>query len=93
MEVSLTPTKAGRALRETSQVPSTRETVPEQFLRFYKKLLQVEVHIWSLWIDKKKKYGQNQKYQQKRVDEVMRTLTANSPEEPVTVTAWQSPGT
>ena len=32
---SLTPTKAGRASPDTSQVPSTQETVPEEFLRFY----------------------------------------------------------
>ena len=67
--------------------------MPEEFLRFYKKPLQVEVDVGSLSIDKKKKYGQIRKYQQKRVDEVMRSLTANPPEEPVTVTAWQSPGT
>ena len=48
--------------------------------------------IGSLSIDKKKKYGQIRKYKQKRVEEVMRSLTANPPEEPLTVTAWQSPG-
>ena len=62
-------------------------------MRFYKKHLQVEADVWSLSIDKKKKYGQIQKYQQTRVDEVMRSLTANPQEEPLTVTAWQSPGT
>ena len=67
--------------------------MPEEFLRFYKKPLQVEVDVGSLSIDKKKKYGQIRKYQQKRVDKVKRSLMANPPEEPVTVTAWQSPGT
>ena len=67
--------------------------MPEEFLRFYKKPLQVEADVGSLSIDKKKKYGQILKYQQTRVDEVMRSLTANPPEEPLTVTAWQSPGT
>ena len=67
--------------------------MPEEFLRFYKKPLQVQVDVGSLSIDKKKKYGQMRKYQQKRVDEVVRSLTANPPEELVTVTAWQSPGT
>ena len=66
--------------------------MPEEVLRFYKKPLQVEVVVGSLSIDKRKRYGQIRKYQQKRVDEVMRSLTANPPEEPVTVTAWQSPG-
>ena len=85
------PTEAGRASPDTSQVPFTPETVPEEFLRFYKKPLQVEVHIGRLSIDKKKKYGQTRNYQQKRVDKVMRRLTANPSNEPVTVTAWQSP--
>ena len=67
--------------------------MPEEFLRFYKKPLQVEVDVGSLSINKKKKCGQIRKYQQRRVDEVMRSLTANPPEGPVTVTAWQSPGT
>ena len=94
MAESLTPTKAGRASPDTSQVPSTQGTVPEVFLRFYKEPLQVEVDVGSLSIDKKKKkYAQIRKYQQKPVDEVLRSLTANPPEEPVTVTAWQSPGT
>ena len=53
--------------------------MPEEFLRFYKKPLQVEVDIASLSIDKKKKYGQIRKYQQKRVDEVKRSLMANHP--------------
>ena len=92
MAESLTPKKAGTASLDTSKVPSTQETVPEEFLRFYKKPLQVEVDVQSLSIDKKKKYGQIWKYQQKRVDEVQRSLMANPPEEPVTVTAWQSPG-
>ena len=65
----------------------------EKFLRFYKKSLQVEVHVGSCSNDKKKMYGQIRKYQQKRVDEVKRSLMANPPEELVTVTAWQSPGT
>ena len=55
--------------------------MPEEFSRFYKKPLQVEVDVRSLSIDKKKKYGQIQKYQQKQVNEVMRSLTANPPEE------------
>ena len=67
--------------------------MPEEFLWFYKKPLQVEVDVGSLSIDKKKKYGQIRKSEQKRVDEVMRSLTANPPEESVTVTAWQSTGT
>ena len=66
--------------------------MPEEFLRFYKKPLWVGVDIRSLSIDEKKKYGQIRKYKQKRVEEVMRSLTANPREEPVTVTAWQSPG-
>ena len=67
--------------------------MPEDFLMFYKKPLQVEVDVGSLSIDKKKKYGQIRKYQQKAVDKVKRSLIANPPEESVTVTAWQSPGT
>ena len=67
--------------------------MPVEFLRFNKKPLQVEVDVGSLSIDKKTKYGQIRKYQQKRVDELLRSLTADPPEEPVTVTAWQSPGT
>ena len=93
MAERLTPIKAGRASPDTSQVPSTQDTVPEEILRFYKKTLQVEVNVTSLVIDKQKKYGQIQKYQQKRVDEVKRSLMANPLEEPVTMTAWQSPGT
>ena len=62
-------------------------------LEFYKKPLQMEADVRSLSIDNKKKYGQIRKYQQKRVDEVKRSLMANSPREPVTVSAWQSPGT
>ena len=53
----------------------------------------MEVDVWSLSIDKKKKYGQIRKYQQKRMDEVKRSLMANPTREPVTVSAWQSPGT
>ena len=90
---SVTPKKACRAAADTSQVPSTQATVPEDFLRFYKEPLQVEVGVGSLAIDKKKKYDQNRKYQQKRVDDVERSLIANPPEEPVTVTAWESLGT
>ena len=67
--------------------------MPEEFLRFYKKPLQEEVDFGSLSMDKKKKYGQIRKYQQTRVDELIRSLMANPPEEPLTVTAWQSPGT
>ena len=67
--------------------------MPEEFLRFYKKPLQVEVDVGSLSIDKRKEYGKIRKYQQTRVDQVTRSLTANPPEEPLTVTAWQSPGT
>ena len=54
-------TKTGRASRETSQLPSTQENVPEEFLRFYKQPLQVGVDVRCLSIDKKKKYGQIQK--------------------------------
>ena len=82
MAESLTPTKAGGASPDTFQVPSTQETVPEEFLRFYKKPLQLEVDFRSLSIDKKKKYGQIWKYQQTRVDEVMRSLTANPKRRP-----------
>ena len=45
----MTPTKAGRASPDTSQVPSTQDTVPEEFLRFYKKPLQVGVDVTTLW--------------------------------------------
>ena len=93
MAESLMPTKADRASPDTSQVPCTQETVPEEFLRFYKKPLQVEVDFGSLLFDKKKNYGQIRKYQQKRLDELKRSLIANPLEEPVTVTAWQSAGT
>ena len=55
--------------------------MPEKFLRFYKKPLQVEVDVGSLSIDKRKKYGQIRKYQQKRVDEIRRSLMANPPEQ------------
>ena len=89
MAESLTSTKAGRASPDTSQVPSTQDTGPEEFLRFCKKPLQVEVDVTILVIDKQKKYGQIRK----RVDEVTRSLVANPPEEHVTMTAWQSPGT
>ena len=54
--------------------------MPEEFLRFYKNPLQVELDDGSLSIDKKKKYGQIWKYQQKRVEEVKRSLMANPPE-------------
>ena len=67
--------------------------MPEEFLRFHKEPSQVKVDVGSLSIYKKKKYGEIRKYQQTRVEEVMRSLTANPPEEPLTVTAWQSPGT
>ena len=90
---SLTPTQAGRASPDTSQVPSTQNTVPEEFLRFYTKTLQVEVNVGSLSMDKKKKYGQIRKYEQKRVDEVKRSLMANPLDKPAIVTACQSPGT
>ena len=93
MAESLTPTKAGRDSPDTSQVPSTQATVPEEFVRFYKKPLQVEVDVTTLVIDKQKKNGQIRKYSQKRVDEVKRSLLANPPEEPVTMPAWQSQGT
>ena len=65
----------------------------EEFLGFYEKPLHVEAEVGSLSIDKKKKYGRIRKYQRKLGDEVTRSLMANPPEEPVTVTAWQSPGT
>ena len=93
MAESLTPAKVSRASRDISQIPSTQDTVSKEFLRFYKTPLQVEVDVSTLGIDKQKKYGQNRKYRQKHVDQVNRSLMANPPEEPVTVTAWQSPGT
>ena len=44
MAESLTPTKAGQSItRHPAQVSSMQETVLEEFLRFYKKPLQVEV--------------------------------------------------
>ena len=55
MAESLTPRKACRASPDTSQVPSTQETVPEEFMTLYRKPLQVEVDVGSLSIDKKKK--------------------------------------
>ena len=55
MAESLTPTKAGRASPDTSQIPSTQDTVTEEYLRFYKKPLQVEVDVTNLVIDKQKK--------------------------------------
>ena len=67
--------------------------MPEEYLRFCKKPLKVEVDVGSPSINKKKKYGQIWKYQHKRVDKVKRSLMANPREEPVTVTEWQSPGT
>ena len=93
MAECLKPTKAGKASPDTSQVPFMRDTVPEELLSFYKKALQVEIDVESLSNDKKKKYGQIRTYQQKRLDEVKRSLMANPLEEPVTPTAWQSPGT
>ena len=89
---SLTPTKAGSASPDTSQVPSTQDTVPEDFLRLYKKPLHVGVDVTSLVIGKQKKYRQIRKYRQKRMDEVKGSLMASLPEVPVTVIAWQSPG-
>ena len=65
--------------------------MPEEFLRFYKKPLQLEVNVGTLVIHKKKKYGQIRQYQE-TVDRIKRSLMAHPPEEPVTVTAWQSPG-
>ena len=93
MAESLTPTKASRAASDTSQVLSAQDKVPKAFLRFYKKPLQMEVGVTTLVIDNQKKYGQIRRYRQKRVKEFKRSLIANSPEEPVTVIAWQSPGT
>ena len=55
MAEGLTPAKASRASPDTSQVPSTQDTVPEQFLRFYKKPLKLEVDITTHGIDKQKK--------------------------------------
>ena len=66
--------------------------MPEEFPTFYKKPLQLEVNVTTLVIVKRKKYGQIQKYRQKRVEEVKRSLMAFASEEPVIVTAWQSPG-
>ena len=62
-------------------------------MKFYKRPLQVEVNVGSLVTNKQKKYGQIGNYQQKRVDDVKRSVMANPPGEAVTVTAWQSPGT
>ena len=87
------PERANRAATDTSDIPSTQDTAQEGFLIFYKKPLQLEVDVTTFVIDKQKKYGQIQKYRQKRVDEVKRSLMTNPPDEPVTVTAWQSPGT
>ena len=67
--------------------------MPEEFPRFYKKPLHQEVDVTTLVIDKRKKYDQIRKYLQKQVEEVRRSLMANPPGEPVTVTARQSPGT
>ena len=39
--------------------------MPEEFLRFYRKPLQVEVDVTTLVIEKQKKYGQIRKYPQK----------------------------
>ena len=81
--------KSGQSItRHLTSTVHTRHGA-EEFLRFYKKPLQVEVDVTTLVIDKQKKYGQILKYRQKRVDEVKRSLMANSPKEPVTVTAWQ----
>ena len=70
MAESVTPTKAGRASPDDSQVPSTQDAVPEEFMGFYKKPLQVEVNGTALGIHKQKKYGKIRKYRQKGVDEV-----------------------
>ena len=48
--------------------------MPEEFLSFYKKPLQVDVDVGNLYIHKKGKYGPIRKYQQTRVDEVLRSL-------------------
>ena len=53
----------------------------------------MEGYVWSLLIEKKRKYGEIRKYQQKRVDEGKRSLRPTLLKKPVTVTAWQSPGT
>ena len=50
--------------------------MPGEFLRFYKKLLQVEIDFGSLSLNKEEKYGQIRIYQQKRVDQVKRSLMA-----------------
>ena len=93
MAEGLTPTKASRASTDTSQVPSTHDTVPQEFLRFYKKPLQLVVDVTTLVIDKQKKYGHIRTFRQKRVDEAKRSLMAKPREEPMSVTAWQSPAT
>ena len=67
--------------------------MPEEFWKFYKKPLHLEVTIRALVVDKKKEYGRMANYRQKRVDEFKRSLIAISPNEPVTVSARQSPGT
>ena len=65
MAQSLTPTKASKEATDTSQVPSAQDMVPEEFLRLYKKPLQVEVDVTTLVIEKQKKYGQIRKYPKK----------------------------
>ena len=52
MAESLKPTKAGRASPDTSQVPSTQDTVPEEFLRFYKRFPQVKNNVTTPVFDK-----------------------------------------
>ena len=49
---------------------------------------KVEVDVTTLVIHDQKMYGQIRKYQQNLVEEVKRSLMANPPQEPVTVTAW-----
>ena len=93
MAEGLSPTKASRAATDTSKVQSAHDVVREEVLGFYNKPLQVEVDVTVLMIDKQKKKGQIQKYRQKLVGKVKRSLMANPPEERVTVTAWHSPGT
>ena len=59
---SLTPTNSSRASTDTSQVQATAdETVPEEFMQYYKHPLQLLVDFTTLVIDKEMKYGQIRK--------------------------------
>ena len=92
MAEASTPTKASRSSPDQSRSEGAEDdSVPDEFLKYYKMPLGIEVDVDKLVIDKQKKHGQIRKYRQARVDEVKRSLLANPPEEPIIVTAWQSP--